>query len=144
MTTIAWDGKTLSADRQMTQGNSKNEYCKLFFTNGVYFATCGDIAHSLLMMAWFLEQDERIELFPEPKNDRKGVLVVLDPVRGLLEYDTSPIPLQHSLERNLAWGSGRDFAIAAMAMGANSKQAIEIACLYDCYTGFGVDSGSLP
>ena len=34
-----------------------------------------------------------------------------------------------------AVGSGRDFAIAAMHLGKTAREAVELACLYDIYTG---------
>lgn len=39
----------------------------------------------------------------------------------------------------MAWGSGRDFAIGAMACGASAEKAVEIANRYNIYCGFGVD-----
>lgn len=39
------------------------------------------------------------------------------------------------VERPFAIGSGRDFALAAMDMGATAKEAVEMAAKRDVYTG---------
>ena len=43
-------------------------------------------------------------------------------------------------ERFVADGSGRDFAIAAMALGRTARQAVALAARFDVYTGGGIDS----
>lgn len=39
------------------------------------------------------------------------------------------------MDRPFAIGSGRDFALAAMDMGASAKEAVEAAAKRDVYTG---------
>lgn len=39
----------------------------------------------------------------------------------------------------MAWGSGRDYAMGAMARGANAKEAAEIAMRFDNGCGMGID-----
>jgi ATP-dependent protease HslVU (ClpYQ) peptidase subunit len=43
------------------------------------------------------------------------------------------------LESFHALGSGRDFALAAMYLGKNAREAVEIAMEFDLETGKGVD-----
>jgi hypothetical protein len=43
------------------------------------------------------------------------------------------------LERFWSVGSGRDFALAAMALGKTAKEAIELAHMFDASTGDKVD-----
>jgi len=38
-----------------------------------------------------------------------------------------------------AWGSGRDFALAAMYLGKSAGEAVEIACFFDAGCGKGID-----
>jgi ATP-dependent protease HslVU (ClpYQ) peptidase subunit len=37
-------------------------------------------------------------------------------------------------------GSGGEFAMGAMAAGANARKAVSIACQLDYYTGKGIDT----
>jgi ATP-dependent protease HslVU (ClpYQ) peptidase subunit len=61
------------------------------------------------------------------------VLNASDP-EDIIEYEIDLVP-QRFCAPYRAIGSGRDFAIGAMAMGASAVQAIEIACLHDRSTG---------
>jgi hypothetical protein len=40
----------------------------------------------------------------------------------------------------MAWGIGCDFALGAMAMGADAVQAVEITNKFSIHCGMGVDS----
>jgi ATP-dependent protease HslVU (ClpYQ) peptidase subunit len=64
-------------------------------------------------------------------------LIVWD-AQGLRYYEDGPIP--ETVEHGFwAFGSGRDFAIAAMACGKSAREAVEIACQFDTGCGLGVD-----
>jgi ATP-dependent protease HslVU (ClpYQ) peptidase subunit len=43
----------------------------------------------------------------------------------------------------MAWGSGRDFALGAMAMGATAREAVAVACRFNVYCGNGIDAFDL-
>jgi hypothetical protein len=43
-------------------------------------------------------------------------------------------------EKKVAYGSGGDLALGAMAAGATAKQAVAIACRFDPNTGQGIDA----
>lgn len=40
-------------------------------------------------------------------------------------------------------GSGGEYAMGAMAMGANARQAVQVACRFDLASGDGIDTLTL-
>jgi len=44
------------------------------------------------------------------------------------------------MDSYMAWGSGSDFARAAMAMGAKAEQAVRVASRFSIDCGLGVDA----
>jgi len=50
-------------------------------------------------------------------------------------YDENFFPINVGLVDFFASGSGQDLARGAMAYGATAKQAVEIACKYDLFSG---------
>lgn len=144
MTTIAWDGKTLAADRRAVRSNLPYTVIKLRRTkDGRFLAGAGDIGVTIAMLDWLSEPSETravrpacqdhesdwadiLEVFPDARcfvHERRGAFEVLDPF--------------------FAIGSGRDFAIAAMALGQNAVGAVELASRFDIGTGNGIDSLTL-
>jgi hypothetical protein len=62
---------------------------------------------------------------------------------GLWIYESSIIPAKI---KNDFWsiGTGANFAIAAMHLGASPREAVEIACLYDSSSYGPIDAIKLP
>lgn len=129
MTTIAWDGKTLAADSQITGENFIYgvEDRKIFRVNKDLIATAGDSAQCLSFVDWYRDQSQD---YPE-KMDDLAVLVITS--NGAFEYTShktpQPVTAPHSV------GSGSGFAMGAMLAGASSKKAVDIASRLCKYTG---------
>lgn len=138
MTTIAWDGKTLCADRQATSNNWGRETTKMFRCGEAVLAICGTLAYGLEMKAWW-EKGADPDKFPAAQRDdnKWGPLMVWNR-EGLWRYEQSPYPLKIESE-HYACGSGRDFALMAMHLGKTAREAIELASAFDTETGMGVD-----
>lgn len=147
MTTIAWDGKTLAADKQMNTGSMPHQSAFSKIRRGAYhgmpalFAQCGTYVFSSAVMDWLcagMPDDVKPDL-PED-GDSFTVLVVTE--LGIYEYIDSlrPVPLG---QIKWAMGSGSDFAFGAMDAGACAKRAVEIACARDVNSGMGIDTLSL-
>ncbi len=144
MSTIAWDGRIgmLAADRQLTLGNSPLAVTKLFRLDNssgrMLVACCGDYVDALLFVRWMDagKPNQEIKL-----QDNFSALVVDD--NGCWRYGHQ---LQGYLIAAPFWadGSGADYAMGAMAMGANAREAVEIASQYDVFTGCGVDVEVMP
>lgn len=128
-TTIAFDGKTVAADSQITMGESKalNGH-KLVRINGCVVGCAGDVVNIDKFKRWFRDQKQ-----PKPKLSNQFVAIVVAPGGLCTEYfsDLTCTTAQppHAI------GTGSDCARAAMAMGASAKRAVEIARDIDLYTG---------
>lgn len=139
MTTIAWDGMTLAADRQATVGNAVFMVNKLHRHDGWILAYFGDADAGEEVLTWF-RAGAKPEDFPENqrKDDRFSPLLAIR--RGeIIVFERTPQAVRYPPQR-FAMGSGRDFALAAMHCGRTAAEAVEVAALFDPGTGFGVDT----
>ena len=138
MTVIAWDGKALAADRQVTFGYTKNKRTtKIRKYGDVLCGVTGESKYADALFKWV--EDGRIkERFPSFSNDNQVMLVVIDD-KDLIEYWSSTFETKYPRDTKASWGSGKELALGAMAAGADAKTAVEIACEYDLYCGGGAD-----
>lgn len=135
MTTIAWDGKTLAADRQGAIGDWKfDDGPKIHrLSGGRYFAAAGQCAIGQRVRHWVDTGLDKPVL--EEGDQFSGILVTSDGDAYLLEYALLPTHIQPPF----AIGSGAQFALGAMAAGVDAVQAIEIANGLCLHSGFGVN-----
>ena len=140
MTIIAWDGKTLSADKRTSMGGLHGTTTKLHKICGRLVGGAGTTAHIHEMLKW-LENGCDAEKLPASQRDPKECvsLLVIEPDGKVRQYESSPYPLQIE---NKFWaiGSGRDFAMTAMYLGKTSREAVEIASALCDGCGNGIDS----
>lgn len=139
MTIIAWDGEILAADKRFCFGSLPMTGTKIYRHNGMLLAISGNAASGEEMLHWFIHGCN-IDKFPQiqrDKNDFSGLLVI-DKNKNILKYEYSPHPIR-LLPQKTAIGSGRDFAIAAMHLGKNAREAVEVAIKHDIYCGNGID-----
>lgn len=149
MTTIAWDGETLCADRMSCSGNTKREVQKAWrvksattsavenqfgFRKIVLFAWSGEYQDALAVRDFI--NGDRHELPKIEDHESCGLIITEDKQALRLEWRLLPSPIK---ERFYALGSGRDFAIGAMYYGLTAEQGVRVALDYDVYTGLGVD-----
>jgi len=139
MTIIAWDGKSLAVDRMSISG----EFCSETFKSrriddNTVMAICGQYDIGLALMDWW-ENGNIPEKWPEAAKRESSSNCLIVVRHGVCyEFETLPI-IQKVLAPYMAWGSGRDFAIGAMAMGATAKEAAEVAIKHCISCGFGID-----
>lgn len=139
MTTIAWDGRTLATDRQADVGGGKASMTKCSRTDkGELLAFSGSAAHGLQMVDWYVRGADPDKFPPSQRGDDWCRLVVVIPEGKLMAYERTPYPLRFG-DRKIAFGSGGDFARAAMHCGCDARQAVEVAACFDPHTGGGVD-----
>jgi ATP-dependent protease HslVU (ClpYQ) peptidase subunit len=144
MTTIAWDGVTLAADRCSWSSGARRRARKVFKLKApdgsqflVAFAGSADYARSV--MEWMAGGDR-----PNPLNFVTAdqlfhqCALVIDDKHRIWQMCNSLIYTQMQ-ERIYAFGGGQDFAWGALEAGASAKRAVEIAILRSDYAGFGVD-----
>jgi len=141
MSTIAWDGATLAADRQATRGSLKTECQKIFrsASGKELVGYVGTQAAGQAIVAWFNAGADP-ERFPPSCQDYDrccGFFVLREDGSAVL-YENTPHP-SPILERFWAFGSGRDFALGAMAANETAYAAVSIACRFDESSGMGID-----
>lgn len=140
MTTIAFDGKTLAADRKATGSQQMNVSKIVRFGDGWMMACCGYYDHFIEVVHW-LEGGGRDNDKPDlSRQDDQSTFLLVGP-HGKSYWLTWPwLRRVEIAEPFIAFGSGGDYAMGAMAMGAGAKRAVSIACQLDPYSGKGIDS----
>lgn len=151
MTTIAWDGKTLAADSQIGfRGTKFAESNKLYVWNepelkcDFYFAATGDIVNCHKLMEYHrFGKEPHFGNFDPDETKAQGLLIKKYHSKHFVEIfyvDDSCTSIPIPADQLIALGSGKDLALGAMAAGVNSARAVEIASIYDYYTGAPVRS----
>jgi ATP-dependent HslUV protease subunit HslV len=143
MTTVAWDGKRMAADRMITFGAIGVRALRSKIRTGAYhglpalFAGAGTIIYYEAVIDWLIAgmPDEHKPEMPQTP-DSFTVMVVTE--QGVYCYIDSlrPIPLGQ-----IPWalGTGADYALGAMDAGASARRAVEIACARDTGSGLDID-----
>lgn len=139
MTIIAWDGKTLAADKQATSGGYTYRTKKIYRVKDGLAAFSGHADTGRAMLEWY-KNGAVINEFPKYQDDKEiwSPLTIFKK-NGIFRYERTPHPIK-VLEKKYAFGSGRDYAIAAMYCGKTAKEAVLIASKFDENCGLGVDS----
>lgn len=136
MTVVAWDGKTLAADKMFMRGDTVGSVLKIWVYEDMAFACYGDLTLGIQMRDHLLHEKP----WPKPEEKCFAGLVVLDK-NGIVFYESgsSPAPI-HPTDSFCAWGVGREAALGAMEMGADAVKAVEVASKWVSGCGRGVDS----
>ncbi len=139
MTVIAFDGRTLAADKRALIGGLSRSTTKIHRVGASLVGFAGDGAQGMEMLAW-LRKGAKPVAFPESQRDDDdwASVIVVRPGGFIDLYERTPYPIRYE-DKIFAVGSGRDFALAAMHLGLSAKQAVEVACVFDPGCGNGVD-----
>lgn len=142
MTIVAWDGKSIAADRQSTCVGLKETVTKIKVTdNGTIMAATGSYGGGLILMDWY-DKGAKAEDYPsfQQDDDKWCRLIVFESGQQSPQvYEQHPVPLYFQ-DKFQAWGSGRDYALGAMAAGATAEEAVKITNAHCIDCGLGVDS----
>lgn len=140
MTTIAWDGKTLAADRQITFNAIKEGSITKILKrkkDGILLAASGALPLAYAFHQWFLAGGKG-KPPPCKVDDSTCAVQLLYPSGKLVSYDKVG-----KYEKKLdvfAEGTGYELALGAMAAGATAEEAVRIASRFDTKTGSEVDT----
>jgi hypothetical protein len=139
MTVIAWDGKTLAADKRADVGGMTYTTTKLFRVRDAIVGVAGNAALSRAMVEWLIAGADPSR-FPDGqkiRDDACGLLVI----QGwrVFKYEYTPHPFEIE-DRQVAMGSGRDYALCAMRLGKTAAEAVALACEFDPGCGNGIDT----
>lgn len=125
MTTIAFDGKTLAADRATFQ-------CNIFIgetvkvarrSDGAMVGTCGDSALGAAFKRWFLDDEQGTGPGLGDKDNSASALVIRPDGRIERHEYTG----WFAVVGPLAIGGGQELALGAMEAGATAVLAVAIA-----------------
>ena len=140
MTVIAWDGRTLAADKRAVQAGLARTVTKIHRVGGTLVGTSGCAHVGADLKEWLLAGADPGKFPPKARDDEATLLVIRN---GRVEiYVASPFPVIVEDEQ-VAIGCGRDYALAAMACGKNARESVEIACRFEVNCGNGVDTLTL-
>lgn len=136
---VAWDGKTLAADKQATCAGLRFKTTKIRrLSTGEVLAWTGGIEYGAMIAQWY-ELGADPEKWPKFQADKENwSRLIVATASGVRVYEQQPIAFVVEDEFQ-AWGAGRDFALGAMWMGASARQAVEITCRFSTDCGCGVD-----
>lgn len=119
MTVIAWDGKTLAADKQRNYMGTISRCTKIRrLASGEVAAIAGNEATGLVLIDWYVRGSNPAE-WPEAQKTDDWARLVIASKAGLKYYEKQPIAIE-SQEPFFAFGTGMDVALGAMAMGATA------------------------
>lgn len=140
MSVIVWDGTTIAADKRGTNADLITVTTKLHkLDSGVVLGWTGTMEHGLGLMEWFKNGAKKEEWPSFQQKDTWTRLIVAHPDGHIVQYEQEPYPQLIESDR-CAWGSGRDYAFGAMAMGADAIKAVEVASEFCSSCGNGVTS----
>lgn len=150
MTTIAWDGTRLAADRCSWAGGVRRRVRKVFKIEQpaerggpLLVALAGDAAFCMAVLDWLRGSGDR----PDPRDfwsvkDMHMVCAVTVQPGGKVCCLSNALRWEEFDERIFASGAGHEFAWGALEAGATAERAVEIAMLRSDFAGLGVDSVS--
>lgn len=152
MTTIAYDGKRIAADRLRNNGES---LAPLPMEKIWTMSICGDrlvvagagnptavMAIARTFAAHIDSARKHHALMPEPTlpKDSSASCLIVDVETGRVFHVDSAACSNEVTGTPYACGSGREYALGAMAAGASADDAVRIASAFCPYTGNGIRS----
>jgi ATP-dependent protease HslVU (ClpYQ) peptidase subunit len=143
MTVVAWDGKTLAADKRALAGGLISTVTKIRKIGKLLCGVAGAFTSGQELLAWVelgrKPDDFPVEIFDD--DELYADLLIIEAGK-ILKYERSPIPILLE-DKIYAIGSGSPFALAAMYCGKTAEEAIAVAASFDAGCGNGVDTLTL-
>lgn len=139
MTVIAWDGKTLAADKRGDDGSIVT-VTKIKRIRDCLVGGSGNMSGLVSIFHWYECGAEKKD-WPEFQKDKElwCDLLVITPERKIFKYEQQPIP--HEIEDGTAaLGSGSPYALIAMYLGKSASEAVLLASRFNRSCGNGVDT----
>jgi len=138
MTVLAWDGKTLAADRLASSGTMKATVTKIARAGDDLIGICGTLTTGNELREWYLNGADS-DFFPAAAlEDGETELVVVKPDGKVWVYSGSHMPFQIE-DEVCAFGAGAEAAWGALLCGASAERAVEVASQINITCGNGMD-----
>lgn len=140
MTVIAFDGRTLAADKRMCHaaGMVRTVTKIVRAPDGSLLAITGGLDVGLELRAWFIAGANPVD-FPAKAREDTATLIVIKQNGEIWTWASGPYGARIESEK-AAFGSGRDFAETAMYLGKSAAEAVTVACLFQSDCGNGIDT----
>jgi hypothetical protein len=135
LTVIAWDGKTLAADRLLCAGETKGTGRKIFRVGAELVGFSGTSCEAAAMLAWYRAGAD-VGSFPQSKGDDYATMLV---IRGRRVWKYDGRAYAYEVKAPCAIGCGAEGAMVAMACGKNAREAVLLASRFNNSCGNGVD-----
>jgi ATP-dependent HslUV protease subunit HslV len=131
VTTIAYRDGVLAADTLMTANGSRDDFApKIERIGGLLVGTTGSFPLGLKFRAWVARGFEGDCPYSGGEPDGNGIIVWAHGVVGWCAAGPWPV-----MRPFYALGSGCEYAIGAMEMGASAEQAVGVAMKHATETG---------
>lgn len=140
MTVIAWDGKTLAADKRMGTEYPRTVTKIQRTPAGELIGICGHFDHGTELVHWYLKGRDPATFPARQADDAKSSEIIIirkDGSLWMLLGSPTPIRIENLTH---ALGTGRDFAAAAMYLGGSAYEAVEVASALCGSCGNGIDT----
>ena len=139
MTVIAWDGKTLAADKADTCAGYQRTVTKIYRVPSGLVGFAGDAWRALALLNWFQGDMDKASYPASQDSDDYASAFFINKDGQLLAYGRTAYPMPCEDKFN-AMGAGRDYALAIMHLGLGARKAVEVACALDITCGNGIDT----
>lgn len=136
MTTIAFKDNVLVADSLSTAGwNRRGTFEKIRTHHGALYAGCGSVDCVVQFFEWAETGEPRGFKFAGKADDFAGLIVrFANDVPDVFTVEESFKPWRVTMPF-VARGSGSEYALGAMVMGADALEACRVAAKFDLGTG---------
>lgn len=143
MTCIAFDGKTLAADKLVCYGNTKGTVTKIFRHGAELLGVAGSVAIGFEVMEWYKAGAVPAQ-YPTSNRpaDDGASLIVIRSDGTVWKFERGPYPYRIE-DAQSAFGCGDESAKVAMACGLSAREAVLMACRFNTGCGNGVDTLTL-
>lgn len=140
MTVIAFDGKTLAADKMCQHGHTMSPVVKIYRVGLELVGVSGCFADGMELLQWFRDGAVPKD-YPAASRSRDGgaALLVIDPDGRARKYEIGPVPFYFDCT-HVAAGCGDESALVAMACGKTAPEAVEMAIRFNSNCGLGIDT----
>lgn len=140
MSVIVYDGDLIAADLMVNTGGSSWAANKLGWLDDYIFTAFGDQSNALKLIAQFREY--KGPYIPQSKyffTPYATMIYVDRTTHNLYRYAQDGSIVDHG-KHKAAFGTGKDFAYGALAVGANATNAVKAALKYSPTCGIGVQT----
>ena len=143
MSVVVYDGTVLAADRLAVTSDMRRLCSKIRRDGGGrFFAWVGIHENGCILAQWYID-GTKVADWPKFQDDKDAwTRLIVATAHGVATCERQPVFLP-VFDTFTAWGSGRDYAMGAMARGATAVEAVQIASQFDINCGFGVEAYEL-